>query len=558
MSSSSAYNNVLLNSPVQTQAAAAPKRASKDDYSHADFSQTFKDLNANAQRKIDKSAKSAVDKAEATDRHKAEARDTRKLAGEKAAGEKIAKEKLTGERLAGEKLDRENIARKKANEKIDSEKAAKESNPKETVKTEASDTVDYTVKSKKSVVKTDAQKDSKESEATNNESPVASTSVEAASKATPESSLSPLALTIVLPTDVIDKDAESTVLSQVAESIEGSQEFGLSEENNLLISETSTTPETEASLVANAVQTAAAGIDDAQLVAADVPKVIDGKTSAELAENQANVVNSTLPKTSVLKSSASDISLTETSIVAEENLAALPDAETLAFDKTLAASNKEAIASNTLAKTDAQQANVTEDPKTVFEKMLQTVSKSAVREESAPATPLQNSTTRPATSLTDSFARFSDAQSPATRGFVVQTAVPVPVGQPQWSQAVGEKVLWLAAQNVSSAEINLHPKDLGPMQVRVSVNQEQTTVSFTSHHPMVREVLDQNLNRLRDMFSEQGLNLVNVDVSDKSFSRQHGESKEQKGHTGTNSSNDEETLTAVSTIVQKRLVDHYA
>ena len=557
MSSSSAYNNVLLNSPVQTQAVAAPKRASKDDYSHADFSQTFKDLNANAQRKIDKSAKSAVEKAEATDRHKAEARDTRKLAGEKAAGEKIAKEKLTGERLAGEKLDRENIARKKANEKIDSEKAAKESNPKETVKTEASDTVDYTVKSKKSVVKTDAQKDGKESEASSNDSPVASTSVAAASTNTPESSSSPLALTIVLPTDVIDKDAESTVLSQVAESIEGSQEFGLSEENNLLISETSTTPETEASL-ANAVQTAAAGIDDAQLVVADVPKVIDGKNSAELADNQANAVNSALPKTSVLKSSASDISLTGTSVVTEENLTALPGDETLAFDKTLAASNKEAIASNTLAKTDAQQANVTEDPKTVFEKMLQTVSKSAVREESASATPPQNSTTQPATSLTDSFARFSDAQSPATRGFVVQTAVPVPVGQPQWSQAVGEKVLWLAAQNVSSAEINLHPKDLGPMQVRVSVNQEQTTVSFTSHHPMVREVLDQNLNRLRDMFSEQGLNLVNVDVSDKSFSRQQGESKEQKGHAGANSSNDEETLTAVSTIVQKRLVDHYA
>ena len=124
---------------------------------------------------------------------------------------------------------------------------------------------------------------------------------------------------------------------------------------------------------------------------------------------------------------------------------------------------------------------------------------------------------------------------------------------------MGEKVLWLAAQNVSSAEINLHPKDLGPMQVRVSVNQEQTTVSFTSHHAVVREVLDQNLNRLRDMFSEQGLNLVNVDVSDKSFSRRQGDAQDQKAQGGSQDvASEEETVVAMSAIVQQRLVDHYA
>ncbi len=84
-------------------------------------------------------------------------------------------------------------------------------------------------------------------------------------------------------------------------------------------------------------------------------------------------------------------------------------------------------------------------------------------------------------------------------------------------------------------------------------------MNFTSHHAVVREVLDQNLNRLRDMFSEQGLNLVNVDVSDKSFSRQQGDAQSQKGQ---GSSQDvgaeEETAIAMSAIVQQRLVDHYA
>ena len=161
------------------------------------------------------------------------------------------------------------------------------------------------------------------------------------------------------------------------------------------------------------------------------------------------------------------------------------------------------------------------------------------------------------TGLAEPLVRLAESPSPAARSFIAQAGVPVPVGQPQWSQAVGEKVLWLAAQNVSAAEIRLDPPDLGQLHVKVSVNQDQATVTFTSPHPVVREALDQQLNRLRDMFSEQGLNLVNVDVSDRSASQQgqdHGE------HAGASGDTDDEELTpvAMTSITSTRLVDHYA
>ena len=167
-------------------------------------------------------------------------------------------------------------------------------------------------------------------------------------------------------------------------------------------------------------------------------------------------------------------------------------------------------------------------------------------------------TKAPAT-VVEGLARLTEAQSPSGRGFVVQTGMPVAMGSPQWSQAVGDKVLWLAAQNVSAAEIRLDPPELGPMQVKVTVTpDQQANVTFTSPHPAVREALDQQLNRLREMFSEQGLNLVNVDVSDKSFTqREQGESsKQQSGNTEL----DEEELTpvAISQSISSRLVDHYA
>jgi flagellar hook-length control protein FliK len=97
------------------------------------------------------------------------------------------------------------------------------------------------------------------------------------------------------------------------------------------------------------------------------------------------------------------------------------------------------------------------------------------------------------------------------------------------------------------------------MSVKVSDNQDQATVSFTSPHPIVREVLDQQLNRLREMFAEQGLNLVNVDVSDKSFAQQEREKNESgSGADSTVDDEDELQAVAVSSAINMRLVDHYA
>lgn len=206
------------------------------------------------------------------------------------------------------------------------------------------------------------------------------------------------------------------------------------------------------------------------------------------------------------------------------------------------------------------------DSKIVFEKMLQSVANFSGNTASADISPSQTVTAQsPSSSAINNASQLSmgvasfDQNLPSARSFVVQTSVPVTVGQPQWNQAVGEKVLWLASQNVSSAEIRLDPPDLGVMHVKISVNQDQASVSFTSHHPVVREALDQHMNRLRDMFTDQGINLINVDVSDKSFSRQQGEGKEQNSDAALNEAGiEEETPAAMTILVQKRLVDHYA
>jgi flagellar hook-length control protein FliK len=97
-----------------------------------------------------------------------------------------------------------------------------------------------------------------------------------------------------------------------------------------------------------------------------------------------------------------------------------------------------------------------------------------------------------------------------------QLTVGIPFQQTQWSEAVAERVMWMSSKGLQEAEIHLNPADLGPIQVKVSLVADQAHVSFVVSNASVREALDQNAIRLREMFNGEGLNLVDVDVSDQS------------------------------------------
>ncbi|MFT3931528.1 MAG: flagellar hook-length control protein FliK [Spongiibacteraceae bacterium] len=99
-------------------------------------------------------------------------------------------------------------------------------------------------------------------------------------------------------------------------------------------------------------------------------------------------------------------------------------------------------------------------------------------------------------------------------------AIPVPVGSEGWGDAVADKVMWFSANKISSAEIHLNPPDLGPLQVRVSTQQDQASVVFTSQHAAVRDALDQALPRLRDMMGSQGMQLLDVSVGGQASQQQ--------------------------------------
>lgn len=105
-------------------------------------------------------------------------------------------------------------------------------------------------------------------------------------------------------------------------------------------------------------------------------------------------------------------------------------------------------------------------------------------------------------------------EHPSATSLTQAMRVQVAFGQTQWSEALAERTAWLASQQIHSADLQLDPPELGPLQVRISVHQDQAVVSFVSANPQVRDALDQSMARLRELLQEQGMQLVDAGVSD--------------------------------------------
>ena len=58
---------------------------------------------------------------------------------------------------------------------------------------------------------------------------------------------------------------------------------------------------------------------------------------------------------------------------------------------------------------------------------------------------------------------------------------------------MAERVVWMTNANIQEAEIQLNPRELGPIGIKVTVQNEQASVSFVAQHATTREALEQAL-----------------------------------------------------------------
>ncbi|MGB4497746.1 MAG: flagellar hook-length control protein FliK [Methylococcaceae bacterium] len=103
-----------------------------------------------------------------------------------------------------------------------------------------------------------------------------------------------------------------------------------------------------------------------------------------------------------------------------------------------------------------------------------------------------------------------------------------PLSHPAWNQEMGERIVWMNNQGISSAEIKMNPQNMGPITVRIDMNQDQATIAFTAQNSEVRTALENSIPKLREMLTSQNVNLAEVNVSQQSSNSTNSDSNRQQ------------------------------
>ncbi|HDG1101310.1 flagellar hook-length control protein FliK [Klebsiella aerogenes] len=122
--------------------------------------------------------------------------------------------------------------------------------------------------------------------------------------------------------------------------------------------------------------------------------------------------------------------------------------------------------------------------------------------------PAENTPSQPAAVA---FAAASPSQS-ATPTNALVTAPPTPqlnaqLGSPEWQQALSQQVLMFHRNGQQSAELRLHPQELGALQITLQLDDKQAQLHIASAHGQVRAAVEAAMPQLRHALAESGINL---------------------------------------------------
>ena len=93
---------------------------------------------------------------------------------------------------------------------------------------------------------------------------------------------------------------------------------------------------------------------------------------------------------------------------------------------------------------------------------------------------------------------------------------PLLLTREQAGEQVHERINMMMAKNLKYVDIRLDPPELGKIQIKLSINQDQASVQFTVNNPQTRDIVEQAMPRLREMLQQQGLQLAQSSVQQES------------------------------------------
>ncbi|HKZ11642.1 MAG TPA: flagellar hook-length control protein FliK [Rhodanobacteraceae bacterium] len=100
------------------------------------------------------------------------------------------------------------------------------------------------------------------------------------------------------------------------------------------------------------------------------------------------------------------------------------------------------------------------------------------------------------------------AASHATAPAMVPTAtLQAPIGSMPWQNELGQQLIRFSQRGDQQIELHLHPKELGPLQISLHVNDQVAQAHFFAAHAQVRDAVQQAIPQLREALAGQGIAL---------------------------------------------------
>jgi flagellar hook-length control protein FliK len=98
--------------------------------------------------------------------------------------------------------------------------------------------------------------------------------------------------------------------------------------------------------------------------------------------------------------------------------------------------------------------------------------------------------------------------------------VAAPVSEPGFADALSRQVVWMVDKDAQIAELRINPPELGPVEVRLTLNGDEALAHFASPHAEVREAIESAVARLREAMAQAGIQLGEASISSESFADQ--------------------------------------
>jgi len=93
-----------------------------------------------------------------------------------------------------------------------------------------------------------------------------------------------------------------------------------------------------------------------------------------------------------------------------------------------------------------------------------------------------------------------------------QLQQPIDLQAKQAPEMMGEKIMMMINQGKQEVTIRLDPAELGTMHIKLQVQQDQLQVGIQTQLGQSRDIIEQNLPRLREQLAQQGINLGETNV----------------------------------------------